>query len=104
MAGNNNNDVLVADFCKSARLGRISKQYALPDPLSGIEPTMLSSLGCFPVVSLRDVGAIGVLERVAHASGNLDVELLASADGTSRAYPGPSSHVYTIPDTVGAAV
>jgi hypothetical protein len=101
MAGNNPKDVLLVDFCKSPRLNKIAKQYVLGGSLTGQTPTMLNSLGCFPVVSIRDSAAAGVLERINQNTGAFKSELLASADGTLRSQPGPSSHVYAIPTSLG---
>lgn len=100
MAGNNIKDVLIVDFCKTfGRLGRITKQYRV----AAATPTMINSMGCSPVVSLLDTPEAGVLARVNHNSGALQQDLLPSADATSRSNPGPTSHVYAIPDAISAA-
>jgi hypothetical protein len=97
MAGNNNNDVLIVDLCRTnGKVSRVTKQYEL-----GSRPAMLNSLGCNPVVSVEDTAG-SVLQRVTNNGGILQSVLLPSGDGGSRAEPGPSSHVYAIPTSVGA--
>jgi hypothetical protein len=103
MAGNNSNDILMVDICRTGgRVSRVTKQYPLTGDLAGLRPTMLNSLGCQPVISVQQAGATGVLERINQASGTFASELLPSADGTNRAYPGPSSHVSVIATSLGA--
>ena len=100
MSGQNLNDLLIDDFCVTNRLSRFNKQNEVASPLGAAQnaqPTMISALGCFPVVSHRQAsGNNSVLSRTTLV-GDYNEKVLGSSDGGDRTQPGPTSHLSTAP-------
>lgn len=89
MAGTNDKDLLVVDFCKQPSLTRLNRQVLLRDPLDA-EPTGMAPLGCFPFVAHRQANG-AVLSRVNHLTGAYQNVVLATGDATASEEPGPTS-------------
>jgi hypothetical protein len=97
MAGTNENDLLIADFCKQPRLTKINRQSELGGVLNvaNAEPTAMAPLGCFPFIAHREANG-GVLSRVNHLSGAYQNLVLATGDAEASAQPGPTSFISAV--------
>lgn len=99
MAGSNENDLLITDFCKQPRPTRINRQVLLAEPLDGAnaEPTAMAPLGCLPFIAHREANG-GVLSRVNHLTGAYQNLVLATGDAEASAQPGPTSFIAGVPN------